>query len=341
MPSLFLRRLSRSRMPKTKTKSRPAPRGRVAHQAEREQWNRRLIVGGVVAVIAVVIGIIAFGWYQTQIKPLGKTILRVEDTKFSLAHLERRVRADMDYYSADTYLQLIDDVLFRLQREASLLEGAGELDLSVSEEDVTAEVRERGNLAEDVEPNIFAAEFRRQVEDSGLSENEYRQKLRAELTEEKVRNYFRFLAPTDEPQARGRWIVLDDVEEADEAAQRLEDGEDFAELAKEFSIDSANAEDGGAFDWTPRGVWPIPKDVHDFLFDEAEVGEPSDVINVFNLFYIVELLEREDDRPLDDEQRRKAGDRDMETWLADLTERQDIEIDFTEGDLEVLVDDVF
>jgi hypothetical protein len=300
-----------------------------------------LIIGGVVAVIAVVIGIIAFGWYQTQIKPLGKTILRVADTKFSLAHFERRVRAEMDYYSADTYLQLIDDVLFRMQREASLLEGAGELDLNVSGEDVTAHVRALGNLADDVEPNIFAAEFRRQVEDSGLRENEYRQMLRAELMEEQVGSYFRFLAPTEEPQVRGRWIVLADLEEADEVAQRLEDGEDFAELAEEFSIDSANAEEGGEFDWTPRGVWPIPRDVHDFLFDEAEVGDRSDVIGVFNLSYITELLEREDERPLDEEQRRKVGDRDMETWLADLTERLDIEIDFDEDDLEMLVDDVF
>lgn len=328
-------------MPKTKTKSRRAPRGRAAHQAEREQWGRRLVIGGAVAVIVVVVGIIAYGWYQTQIKPLGKIVVRVEDTEFSLAHLERRVDREKAAYSADNYLLLVDNVLIRLEREGLLLAGAGELDISVSDEEVTAEVRARGNLAEDVEQNIFATEFRRQVEESGLREDEYRQMLRAELLEEKVSNFFLYVAPTEEPQARGRWIVVEDVDAADQIVERLDAGEDFADLAKEFSIDSANADQGGEFAWTPRNVWPIPEEVHNFLFDEAEVGGHSDVISAYSLYYIVELLERADVRSLDEEQRQDVADRDMEAWLSALAERIDDEVSFDEDDLNKLADDVF
>ncbi len=328
-------------MPKTKTKSRRALRGRAAQQAGREQWGRRLIIGGAVAVIVVVVGILAFGWYQTQIKPLGKTVVRVGDTEFSLAHLERRVEHDKAAYSPENYLTLVDNTLVRLEREGLLLAGAGELGISVSDEEVTAEVRKRGNLAEDAEQKTFATEFRRQVEDSGLREDEYRQMLRAGLLEEKVSNYFLYVAPTEEPQVRGRWIVVDDVDKADEIVQRLDAGESFADLAKEFSIDSANADKGGEFDWTPRGVWPIPEEVHNFLFDEAEVGVHSDVISAYNLYYIVELLERADVRPLDEEQRQKVADRDMEAWLKGLADRVDDEVTFDEDDLNKLVDDVF
>jgi foldase protein PrsA len=334
-------------MPKTKTKtktrpkSQPSQRGRAAHQADREQWSRRLAVGGVVAVIAIVIGIIAYGWYQTHVKPLEKTVLQVEDTKFNLAHVERRVRLEKGNYTADNYVQLVNDVLTQLEHEGLLLAGAGEIGISVTDEEVTAEVRNRGNLAEDVEQSIFAAEFRRQVEESGLRENEYRQMLRADLIGRKVQNYFLYLAPTEEPQVRGRWIVLDDVDKADEVEQRLEAGEDFAALAKEFSIDTSNADQGGEFDWTPRGVWPIPKDVHDFLFDQAEIGQRSDVITVSNLYYIVELEERADSRPLDDQQRQKVADRNMQEWLADLAGRLNVKVDFDQSDLEKLGNDVF
>lgn len=332
-------------MPKTKRKSQPAQRGRVAHQADREQWNRRFIVGGVVAVIVVVIGIIAFGWYQTQVKPLGKTVLRVEDTKFSLAHFERRVRLEKDAYSPDNYVRLVDDVLNRLQREALWLEGGGELhaSVSVSEEDVTAEVRVRGNLAEDVEQNIFAAEFRRQVEQSGLRESEYRHILRAELMEGKVRDYFLFVAPDKEPQVRARWILLEDEEAAEEALQRLEAGEDFEVVAEDASLDSAAAAQSGELEWIPRGgSFFLPDDVEDFLF-EAEPGERSEVIAVFGvgLYYIAELLERDDARPLDEQQRRRVADREMESWLADLQDRLEVVVDFDEDDLEKMVDDVF
>lgn len=330
-------------MPKTKTKSEPAQRGRAAHQTDREQWNRRFIVGGVVAVIVVVIGVIAFGWYQTQIKPLGKTVLRVEDTKFSLAHFERRVRLEKDAYSPDNYLRLIDNVLARLEREGLLLEGADELDIGISEEEVTAEVRGRGNLAEDVEQNIFAAEFRRQVEQSGLREDEYRHMLRAELMEEKVRNYFLFIAPNEEPQVRARWMMLEDLDQAEEALQRLEAGDDFEDVAVDASFDSATAAQGGELEWAPRGgsVF-LPDDVEEFLF-EAEPGERSEVISVggSGFHYVAELLEREDARSLDEEQRQRVADREMMDWLADLAARLDVEADFDEDDLDMLVEDVF
>ncbi|OGO49811.1 MAG: hypothetical protein A2148_07490 [Chloroflexi bacterium RBG_16_68_14] len=318
-----------------KAKSQAAARSREARKAEAERWNRFLIVGGVAAAILVALGIIGFGWYQTQIRPLSKTVLRVGDTKISLAHLERRMRlerAERPFaLQGQNLLQLPDLVLSQLEVEATLLEGTEELDITVTEEEVDAKIREEGDLAEDVAPNLFADEYRRQVEKSGLEPDEYRQMLRARVLGEKVLNYFVFLAPSEEPQVRIRWIIADSEERAQQAFWRLASGEDFAALAKEFSVESSSAEQGGVIEWSPRGTFPIAE-LEDFLFQQAEPGQRSEIIASGQFFYIVELLGRDESRPLDDDQKRVVGSREMQKWLDDMRTKLGIEQDFTQED---------
>lgn len=333
-------------MAKTKSQSQVAQPGRGARESDAERWNRILIIGGVVAVVLVAIGFIGFGWYQTQISPLGKTVLRVGETKFNLAHLERRMRLmreENPFFAqpGQSALLLPDSVLAQLEREAKLLEGASELNLTVSEEEVAQRVRERGNLAEEVEASLFAAEFRRQVESSRLKENEYRQMLRAQLLEEKVRAYFAFLAPKAEPQVRARWLVRDERDQAEVTLQRLEAGEDFDTVAQDVSPEATGAGQGGELDWAPRGGSAfLPDDVEDFLF-EAEPGERSGIISVGNFYYIAELLEQDDDRALDEQQREQVANRQMSDWIQGLDNTLDIERDFTDEDLGKALGDVF
>ena len=283
----------------------------------------------------VAIGFIGFGWYQTRIKPLSKTVLRVEDTKVSLAHLERRMSLaleDISSPSQQVLLNLPDTVLDELEFEASMIQGAKEFDLEVTDEELALEIRDRGGLADDVDPGLYAAEVKRQVEDTGLKENEYRQMLRAELLQEKVRAFFLFVGPTEEPQVRYRWIILNDEADAADALQRVQSGESFAAVAQEISLDTASAEIGGEREWAPRGVSPfVPEEVDDVLF-ESEVGVLSEVINVSNLYYIVEVVERDDSRALDDAQRRDVAGREFGKWLTDVNGTLDIERNLTEED---------
>lgn len=331
-------------MAKAKAKAKPrAQPVRRRHQADAERWHRLLIVGGVAAVIVIAAGVIVFGWYQTQIKPLGKTVLQVGEIEFSLGHLERRMslmyeESPFFQQGGQGLLALPDTVMFQLEREGKLLEAAGELNISVSEEEVAAEIRDLGGLAEDVEPNLFAEEFRRQVEESGLKESEYRQKLKAELLEEKVRNYFVYLAPAEEPQVRGRYLVLDDETKAQEALGRLQAGEDFATVASQVSVAGGTGQQQGEIDWSPRGGLAFaPKEVEDFLF-EAQPGQLSDVIPVSDFFYIAQLLERDDRRPLDDQQRPRVAEREMDEWLDGLS--LTVERNFTEEDAVRALEDI-
>jgi hypothetical protein len=329
---------------KSRQVQRAQQRARAAHHtaADSERMNRTLIVGGIVAVILIVLGIIGFGWYQTQIRPLGKTVLTVGDVKFNLAHLERRMELELQdnpfYTSSNALLQLPDIMYERLVEEGRLLEAGPTLpSITLTEEDLTAEIRARSGLAEDVAPDVFAAEFRRQVEESGLRENEYRQMLQAEILRDKVRAFFIFAAPAEAEQARARWIVVDTQADADEALQRLAAGEDFVEVALDLSAQPQLAEPGETDeDWIPRellGNEPLEK----FLFDEAAPGQRSDIIVSNDVFYIVELLDHEEARALSDVQRSNVAELDMQEWL----EGVDVKVDrnFSEEDAVRALDD--
>ena len=303
-----------------------------------EASNRRLIVGAVIAVVIVAIGFIAFGWYQTQIKPFSKTVLRVEDTKYNLSHLQRRMQLELDTgfnfaLGNSSILNLPNFVISQLEGEAALLEGIGDLDIEITDEDVAAEIRRRGGLADDVEPSVFADEVRDQVGRSGLKQNEYDLMLRGFLAEERAHGYFLFLGPTEEPQVRGRMIILaddepDDEEKADVVLARLEAGEDFMFVALEVTLAPSAIE----IDWFERDGEPtVFEDVQDFFFD-AEVGERSNVISQRDFFYIIEVLEQDEARPLEDDQRERVADRELAEWISGLRDSLNIERNLSQDD---------
>lgn len=322
---------------------RARPRPRAAQRVDPERFNRLLILGGVIAVVLLAFGVIGYGWYATQIKPLSKTVLRVGDTKFSLGHLERRMELELTdspgAYQGDSIRSLPDRVLNVLKFEALLLETADQLDVAVTDEELDVEIRDRANLAEDSQASLVAEAFRRQVDDSGLRPNEYRQMLRAELLRQQVLNYFVFLSPTVETQVRARWIITETKEDADAALAKVNAGEDFAAVANTDSIQATASQDGGLVDWGPRGTYREEK-IETYLFDDAQPGEHSEVIVTDQFFYIVQLLDRQDDRTLDESQRNLVSNREMTTWLDEAEKEQTVEDNLTDEDAVRAINDI-
>jgi foldase protein PrsA len=111
-----------------------------------------------------------------------------------------------------------------------------------------------------------------------------------------------------------------------ELRQRLLDGEDFAALAAEYSDDASNAASGGDLGWFGRGVMVAP-------FEEAafnlEVGEISEPIRTDFGYHIIEVLEKDAERPKDETTLESERLTAYNTWLeeqiaATPVERRDI-----------------
>ncbi len=94
--------------------------------------------------------------------------------------------------------------------------------------------------------------------------------------------------------------------------QRILDGEDFADLALQFSNDPGSGAEGGDLGWAGPGRY-VPE------FDEAafslEVGEISAPVKTSFGYHILEVLERDDERPKEEATLQQEYAQAFQTWL--------------------------
>ena len=93
----------------------------------------------------------------------------------------------------------------------------------------------------------------------------------------------------------------------------LEQGKDFAELAKQYSEDSATKEAGGDAGWVARGMTVDPAS-EEAIFSTA-VGSNTTGVTTGSQWTVYRVLEKEASRELDAEQKRTISDSAYGYWL--------------------------
>jgi len=109
---------------------------------------------------------------------------------------------------------------------------------------------------------------------------------------------------------------------AQEIRERLLAGEDFAALAAEYSDDSGSGANGGDLDWFGAGAMVAP-------FEEAafslEVGEISEPIKTQFGYHIIEVIEKDENRPKDEAQLEQERNEAFTNWLEEKKLTMEIE----------------
>ncbi len=91
---------------------------------------------------------------------------------------------------------------------------------------------------------------------------------------------------------RASHILLKTEEEAQALLSRIENGEDFEDLAREFSVDKASASNGGDLGYFTRGT---RIDEFEELAFNLEEGEVSQVLKTEVGYHIIKLLDKKDE----------------------------------------------
>lgn len=163
-------------------------------------------------------------------------------------------------------------------------------------------------------------EYALQLRDLGFSKEDLRTLLRKELLKEKV---FEVLTAGVESEAEQIWvrhILVGTEEEAKAAYDLLIGGKNFADLAAEISLDPGSMDNGGEYDYFPRGTMVEP-------FEEAafnlEIGEISQPVESEHGFHVIQLLGR-DVRPLSSDQLEQNKQKVYQDWLAEAKEAADV-----------------
>jgi parvulin-like peptidyl-prolyl isomerase len=131
--------------------------------------------------------------------------------------------------------------------------------------------------------------------------------------------------------ARVQVILMGSQQEANVVVQRLVMGEDFSALAEEFSQDEESRELGGELGIVTKGENTTAFDAFVFSTD-IEAGTMvgpfrDDEVETKGGYWLIEVLDREDNRQIEDEDKEYLVDQAYSDWLSQLWSDAGDEID--------------
>jgi len=154
---------------------------------------------------------------------------------------------------------------------------------------------------------------------NGYDEASFRQALARSVAAAWMRDQIASVVPGAVEQVHARQILLYNSSEAESVLAQLRSGANFADLAAQYDPAA-----GGDLGWFPRGYLLDPK------LDEAafslQPGEYSAVIQTSAGYHILQVLERDPQRPLEPDARLVLQRQAIRDWLATRRNQSQIQV---------------
>jgi foldase protein PrsA len=134
------------------------------------------------------------------------------------------------------------------------------------------------SLKEDIELNLYVSKLL---------------KSEVKITEEEMKDYFEENKDDfkQEEQVKARHILVENEETAKEIKQKLDNGENFEELAKKYSTDTETKEKGGDLGFFSKGE--MVKEFEEVAFS-LKVGEISNPVKTKYGYHIIKVEDRKE-----------------------------------------------
>lgn len=319
------------------TKPARTPARKPASRRQEARWQRekrlqRITIGVAAVALLVVLAIPAYAYYDEYVKPWREPVIKVGSTSFNMrsyVNMLRYEKAEKEMLgqtfdsSIDPFSALDDMKNFELVRQA-----APGKNIEATQEEITTYIRgivlgTLGNQAETMSEADKDAKFKelypQHLKDRRISKKNYERLIGNVLMYQEMREIVGKDVPTVAEQVHLLVMRVDSEENVTKATDRLNAGEDFAAVAKDLSADTQQGSepetDAG---WMPRGV--MPTEVDDFAF-ASEPGATSGAISTKNGLYIVRVLEREQAREVEADDRETLKDNALDNWLVEESKR--------------------
>jgi parvulin-like peptidyl-prolyl isomerase len=167
----------------------------------------------------------------------------------------------------------------------------------------------------------IGAEYYQFLEEVRISDDEYRRIVETSLLAQKHLEYLEEEeVPVTAEQVYLHYIPVATEEDANSTVNRVNEGEDFAALAQEFSIDETIKATGGNIGWIPRDIFPE-------LDNEAfslEVGNVS-YVSTSEGYFVLKVTDIDDDREIAEELRPVLARKEFDYWMQEQKELNVIE----------------
>ncbi|MEH6940245.1 peptidylprolyl isomerase [Bacillus sp. JJ722] len=187
--------------------------------------------------------------------------------------------------------------------------------------------------------------FNAALEQSGISIDYFKQDIEnflkiekllkpsIKITEDEKKEFFNQNKESfaQKEQVEASHILVEDEAKAKEVQKKLDDGEDFAKLAKEYSTDTSNAEKGGELGYFGRGEM-VPE--FDKVAFATKVGEISEPVKTDFGYHIIKVTDKKAAKEAVYEDHEEKVEKalfdeklntEFPTWLEEKKKKYDIE----------------
>lgn len=272
-------------------------------------------------IIAAVVVLVGIAFYQQYVAPFQKVVMTIDGSKV----IKMRYFLNRAKLAGTSGLATIQN----LNYEEILKLAEEKYGIYVTEEDIDKSLRSNAAGGDNmtISDAEFAEWYRQLLNERGVSGSLYRQMVAATLREAKFREYVNSNISTTREHAHVYAIFLSTYEEALAVKERIDNGENFQNVARELSIDPTTAENGGEIAWLPQGVYMFNMDPF-----SLEVGKTSDVLAVVEdmttessptAYYVMMVGERED-REILDGYLSEVQSYDYQQWLSNETKAHSV-----------------
>ena len=167
------------------------------------------------------------------------------------------------------------------------------------------------------------------LESINVQEEYLRQYIYYYLVAQKVQEKIAGEVPVEQEQVWGRHILVETEAEAQDVLTRLNEGEDWNDLAAEVSLDTSNNSNGGDLGWFARGYMVAPFEEAAFALPVGEISEP---VETDYGWHIIQVIAHET-RPMSADDYAYAQESAYNEWLTEAKESKNIKINDVWKDL--------
>ena len=295
---------------KTSSGNNPAGKAPSSKAVTRGRKGRRtayIVASVVIAIILIIVGVSLY----INAAPFRRIIITVDDTSIN-----------MDYFLMRTRLAGADPMVMleQLTNELLIKVTAPRYVAEISPEDVDQALRRiASGEGETISESEFREWYRQLLNEIDLSDSEYRDYIATFLLGVRLHEYLAERVSTVAEQVHLYVIVVETYEDAEKIRARWKAGEDFADLAREVSVDEQSREKGGDLGWLPRSV--LPPGFDDEVFN-LTIGDVSEIVpyaadpeapEIF--YYLFIVSEKADAREVDEDSLQILKARTLDDWL--------------------------
>ena len=316
----------------------------MAAKADQSRKNRPWILAGILLLVAIA-AIPTWAFINEFVLPPRELAVRVEDRIYTRGEvvdfirfhqrLTEEVGEDFDIGSS------LFQSLQTISENEMAFQGAPGLGVVVTDLEIDQEVRRllgygyitEENRSEGSDSQIAEAQFQF-LNNVGLTDERYREIIQKGLFRSGVRDRVGENVPLIQEQVHVFRIILERFNEdiRNRIDQRVKAGENFSDLAFEYSVDSEVRRSGGDEGWLPAGVIPQFDALFFGVDDEGNrilpLGTVSEVIQVpgegsFGVLYVAEYTSA---RPIDLAPLELLKDQALTDWFEEFRSQVDVEL---------------